>query len=109
MADQAMPDAINYVLIHACLPIGTTEGTKQLVPHAMPKGIVCVHQQLCSGYEQWYVHPMLGQGGYCREKDPQFFAAHPIYLPQLPKLVGLVDIFKQPARPEVVDERPILG
>ena len=24
-------------------------------------------------------------------------------------MVGLIDVFKQPARPEVVDERPILG
>ena len=32
-----------------------------------------------------------------------------IYLPQLPKSVGLIDVFGQPAHPEVVNERPTLG
>ena len=32
-----------------------------------------------------------------------------MYLPQLPKLVSLIHIFGQPAHPEVVNERPILG
>ena len=36
-------------------------------------------------------------------------AACLIYLPQLPKAVGLIDIRGQPARPEVVNERPVLG
>ena len=56
-----------------------------------------------------HVHPTLGQAGHGREKDLQFFAACPIYLPQLPKSVGLVHVFGQPVRPEVVDKRPILG
>ena len=43
------------------------------------------------------------------EVGPQFFAAYPIYLPQLPKSVGLINVFGQPVRPEVVDEWPILG
>ena len=42
------------------------------------------------------------------EKDLQFFSAHPIHLPQLPKSVGLIHILGQPAYPEVVDQRPIL-
>ena len=104
-----MPDAISYVHIHAWPPIGTTEGAKQLVPPAIPKGIVCVHQQLCTGHERWYIHPTLGRAGHGREKDLQFFAACPIYLPQLPKSVGFVHVFGQPARSEVVDKRPILG
>ena len=104
-----MQDAINYVHIYAWPPIGTTEGAKQLVSPKMPKGIVCVHQQLCTGHKWWYVHPMLGQAGHGWEKDLQFFTACPIYLPQLPKLGGLVHVFRQPAHPEVVNERPILG
>ena len=104
-----MLDTISYIYVHAWPPIGTTKGAKQLVPPAMPKGIVCVHQQLCIGQERWYIHPILRQGGHCRDKDLQFFAVCPIYLPQLPKLVGLVHVFGQPARPEVVDKRPILG
>ena len=52
---------------------------------------------------------MLRQGGHGWEEDLQFFAACPIYLPQLPKLVGLIHILGQPAHPEVVNERPILG
>ena len=32
-----------------------------------------------------------------------------MYLPQLPKLVSLVHILGQPAHPEVVHQRPILG
>ena len=43
------------------------------------------------------------------EKDLQFFAACPIHLPQLPKLVGLVHILGQPACLEVVDQRPNLS
>ena len=31
----------------------------------MPKGIMSVHQQLCMGHEQGYVHPMLRQAGHC--------------------------------------------
>ena len=52
---------------------------------------------------------MLGRGGHGWEKDLQVFAACPIYLPQLPKLVGLVHVLGQPACPEVVNQRPILG
>ena len=70
---------------------------------------MCVHQQLCPGHEWRYVHPTLGQGGCGWEKDLQFFAACPIYLPQLLKSVGLVHILGQPAHPEVVNQRPILG
>ena len=68
-----------------------------------------VCQQLSMGHKWWYIHPMLGQGGHGWEKDLQFFAACLIYLPQLPKLVGLVHILGQPAHPEVVNQRPILG
>ena len=75
----------------------------------MPKGIVHVHQQLCTGHERGYVHPMLSELAMAGSKDLQFFATCPIYLPQLPKLVSLVDIFGQPAHPEVADKRPILG
>ena len=85
------------------------EGSKQLVLPTMPKGITCVCQQLNSSHERWYVHPTFGQGGCSQQKDLQFFAACPIYLPQLSKLVSLVHIFGQPARPEVVNQRPILG
>ena len=67
------------------------------------------HQQLCLGHEWRYVHPTLGRGSCGWEKDLHFFTAHLIYLPQLPKSVGLVHIFGQPARPEVVNNRPILG
>ena len=52
---------------------------------------------------------MLGQGGHGWEKDLQFFATCPIYLLQLPKSVGLIHVLGQPACPEVVDKRPILG
>ena len=52
---------------------------------------------------------MLRQGGRGWEKDLQFFTACLIYLPQLPKLAGLIHILGQPARPEVVNQRPILG
>ena len=104
-----MPDATSYIHVHTWPPIGTTEGAKQLVPIAMPKGIVGVCQQLSMGHKQWYVHPMLRQGGLGWEKDLQFFATCPIYLPQLPKSVGLVHILGQPAHPEVVNQRPILG
>ena len=45
----------------------------------------------------------------CQEKDLQFFAACPIHLPQLPKLVGLIHILGQPAHPEVVNQRPVLS
>ena len=40
LADQAMLDAISYVCVHTWPPIRTTEGAKQLVPPAMPKGIM---------------------------------------------------------------------
>ena len=61
------------------------------------------------GHERGYIHPTLWQGGRGQEKDLQFFPPHLIDLPQLPKLVGLVHVFGQPAHPEVVNERPILG
>ena len=50
----------------------------------MPKGIVSVRQQLCTGQERGYVHPTLRQASRRREEDLQFVAACPIYLPQLP-------------------------
>ena len=90
-------------------PIETVEGAKQLVLPTVPKQIMGVHQQLSIGQKRWYVHPMLGQGSHGWEKDLQFFVACPIYLPQLPKLVSLIHILGQPAHPELVDERPILG
>ena len=38
------------------------------------------------------------------------YLLHTQYIfPQLPKSVGLIHIFKWPARPEVVDKRPILS
>ena len=74
-----------------------------------PREFMCVHQQLSMGHEQWYIHPTLGRGSHGWEKDLQFFATCLIYLPQLPKLVGLVHILGQPACPEVVNQRPILG
>ena len=95
--------------MHTWPPIGTMEGTKQLVLPAMPKGIIGVHQQLSMGHKRWYVHPMPRQAGHGWEKDLQFFAACLIYLPQLPKLVSLVHILGQPAHPKVVNERPVLG
>ena len=104
-----MLDAIGYICMHAWPPIGTVEGTKQLVPPTVPQGVVCVHQQLCMGHKWWYIHPTLRQGGCGWEKDLQFFAACPIHLPQLPKLVGLIHILGQPACPEVVNQRPILS
>ena len=110
LADQAMPDAIGYICMHTWPPIGTTEGTKQLVPPAMPKGVMCVCQQLCTGHKRWYVHPMLGQGGHGQAgRRTCSSLPHPIHLPQLPKLVGLIHILGQPAHPEVVNQRPILG
>ena len=69
----------------------------------MPEGIMGVHQQLSMGHEQWYIHAMVGRGGRGWQKDLQFFAAHPIYPSQLPKLVGLIHILRQPAHLEVVD------
>ena len=33
----------------------------------MPKGIMSVRQQLCTGHEQGYVHPMLRRAGRGRE------------------------------------------
>ena len=104
-----MLDTISYICVQTWPPIGTTEGAKQFVPPAMPKGVVCICQQLSMGHEQWYVHSMLGQGSHSQEKDLQFFVACLIYLPQLPKLVGFVHILGQPAHLEVVDQRPILG
>ena len=89
--------------------IETMEGIKQLVPPTMPKEIMGVQQQLSMGHKWWYIHPMLGQAGHGWDKDLQLFATCPIYLPQLPKSVGLVHILGQPACPEVVDERPLLG
>ena len=68
-----------------------------------------VCQQLSIGHEWWNVHPTLRQAGRGWEKDLQFFTTCPIYLSQLPKLVGLVYILGQPAHPEVVDKRPILA
>ena len=68
-----------------------------------------VRQQLCTGHERWYIHPTLRQASRGWENDLQIFAACPIYLPQLLKLVGLVHILGQPARPEVVNQRAILG
>ena len=109
MADQATLDAISYICMHTWPPIGSKEGAKQLVPPAMPKRVVCVCQQLSTGHKRWYIHPTLGQGGHGWEEDLQLFAACPIYLPQLPKSVGLVHVLGQPACPEVVDQRPILG
>ena len=104
-----MPDTISYVCMHTWPLIGTTEGAKQLVLPAMPKGVMCVCQQLSTGHKWWYIHPSLGRGGCSWEKDLQFFTACPIYLPQLPKLVSLVYILGQPAHPEVVNQRPVLG
>ena len=98
-----------HVHMHTWPPIGTMEGTKQLVPLGMPKGVMCICQQLSIGHEWWYIHPMLGQGGHGWEKDLQFFAVCLIHLPQLPKSVGLIHILGQPAHPEVVNQRPILG
>ena len=68
-----------------------------------------VCQQLSTGHKWWYVHPTPGQGGHGREEDLQFFAACPIYIPQLIKLVQLVHILGQPVCPKVVNQRPILG
>ena len=85
------------------------EGAKQLVPPEVPKGVICICQQLCAGHEQWYIHPKLKQGSHGQEKDMQFFATCLVHLSQLPKLVNLIHILGQPARPEVVDQRPILG
>ena len=95
--------------MHAWLLIGTMEVTKQLVLPTMPKGIVGVHQQLCISHKRGYVHPTLAQAGHGWEKDLQLFATCLIYLPQLPKLLGFVHIFGQPAYPEMVNKRPILG
>ena len=105
--DRAMLDAIGYIHMHAWPPIGTMEGIKQLFLPEVPQGVVCVHQQLCPGHEWWCVHPILRQGGHGWEKDLQFFAACPIHSPQLPNLVGLIHILKQPAHPEVINQRPV--
>ena len=51
---------------------------------------------------------MLWQGGHGWE-DLQLFAAWPICILQLPKLVGLCHILGQTACTEVVNQRPILG
>ena len=85
------------------------EGAKQLVLPTMPDRVVCVCQQLCMGHERWYIHPTLWQGGHGREKDLQFFTICLIHLSQLPKLVGLIHILGQPACPEVVNKKPVLG
>ena len=104
-----MLNATGYVCMHAWPPIGTTKGTKKLVAPSVPQGVMCVHQKLCMGHEQWYIHPVLGQGGRGWEKDLQFFNTRLIHLPQLPKSVALIHVLGQPTRPEVVDQRPILG
>ena len=70
---------------------------------------MCICQQLCMGHERWYIHPTLGQGSHSREQDLQVIAACPIYLPQLPKMGGLIQILGQLAYPEVVNQRPILS
>ena len=88
---------------------GNHVGTKQLVPTTIPKGIIVVRQQLSTGHEWGYVHSMLRRGGHGLEKDLQFFVSHPIYFPKLPKLVSLIHVLEQPAHPEVVNQRPILG
>ena len=69
LVDLATPDGIGHVNVHTWLPIGTTEGGKQFVLPALPKGVVCVCQQLCMSHEYWYIYPMLGQGGHGWEKD----------------------------------------
>ena len=52
----------------ACLPpIRTAKGAQKLVLPAMPKGIMCVRQQLCTGQERGYVHPSLRRAGRRRE------------------------------------------
>ena len=104
-----MPDTIGYICMHTWPRIGTTEGATQLIPPAVPKGVVFVHQQLCTGHKQWYVHPTLGQSGCSWERTCSSFTVWLIHLPQLPKLVGLVHNLGQPAHPEVVNQRPILG
>ena len=103
MADRATLDAISYICMHTWPQIGTLEGTKQLVPPAMPKVVVCIYQQLSIGYNWWYIHPMLRRGGCGQEEDLKFFATCLTYLPQLPKSVSLIHILGQPAHPEVVD------
>ena len=92
MVDRAVLDAIDYICMHAWLPIGSSEGTKQLILPTVAQGVVCVHQQLYTGHERWYIHLMLGQGSHGWEKDLQFFAACPMHFPQLPKSVSLVQI-----------------
>ena len=100
----------NLLCPRACLATNRKYGWHQAVcPTCSAQGVMCVCQQLCTGHEQWYIHPMLGQGGCGQEKDLQFFTTCPICLPQLPKSVSLVHILGQPAHPEVVDQRPILG
>ena len=51
---------------------------------------------------------MLGQVGCDWEKDLRAFATCLIHLPQLPKSISLIHILWQPARPEMVNQRPIL-
>ena len=67
MADGATPDAISYVRVHAWPPIGTAKGAQKLVPPTMPKGIMSVRQQLCTGQEWGYIYPMLRQASRRRE------------------------------------------
>ena len=110
LADQAMPDAIGYVCMHAWPPIGTTEGAKQLVlACSAPGSCVClpavVHgpRVVVHPPKTWARWLWLGEG------PAVLCCTCLIHLPQLPKLVSLVHILGQPACPEVVNQRPILS
>ena len=63
MANLAMLDVIDYVHMHAWSPIGPMQGTNQLIPPAVPQGVMHMCQQLCPGHEGWDIRPMLGRGG----------------------------------------------
>ena len=95
--------------MYAWLPIGPTEGTKQLILPVVPQRVMYIHQQLCMGHKWWYIHPMPGRDGCGWEKDLQFIAACLIHLPQLPKSVHLIHVVGQPAHPEVVNQKLILS
>ena len=83
MADQVMPDIIGCILIYSHPPVGAVEGAEQVVLPTMHQGVVYICQKLYLDYKQWDIHPLLKKDGYGWEKNLQFIATCPIYLPKL--------------------------
>ena len=53
----------NQLRLCACLATNKNRRGHSIACPVMPKGIMYVHQQLCTGHEWGYIHPTLGQAG----------------------------------------------